>query len=225
MIIAIGHTKGGVGKSTLATNLAGIAARRGISSVLADLDIKQTSSKLWHDQRQLRLEERPDLPDVACFQLSGKTSKGLIDLEKHFDLVVADVGGFDSSALRGALLVADMLVIPSDISAFSLWAQDQITEIVDSANELRENNEQPPVPIRIVLNMVSTNPNTIQLRDAREYLGEDARVLDAFVRFRESFKRAAAQGLTVLEYRPRDASAIGEMTRVYKEILHDLGVD
>ena len=150
MIIAVGHTKGGVGKSTLATNIAGIAARKGAAAVIADLDIKQMSSKLWHDQRQVRLEERGDLADVACFQLSGKTSKGLIELEKNYDLVVADVGGFDSSALRGALLVADMLIIPSDISAFSLWAQDQITEIVDSANELRENNDQPPVPIRIV---------------------------------------------------------------------------
>ena len=43
MIVTLGHTKGGVGKSTLALNVAIERQRRGVDTLLIDGDPRQTS--------------------------------------------------------------------------------------------------------------------------------------------------------------------------------------
>ena len=45
-IVVIANPKGGVGKSTLATNVAGYFANQGHSVMLGDVD-RQQSSRLW----------------------------------------------------------------------------------------------------------------------------------------------------------------------------------
>ena len=57
MIISLVNSKGGVGKSTLAGNLAGWLARHGRSVILADCDTQQSSSE-WIT------EALPELPVV-----------------------------------------------------------------------------------------------------------------------------------------------------------------
>ena len=68
MILLIGGEKGGTGKTTVATNLAALRAAAGHDVLLVDTD-RQGSAAAWC---QLRAEH-PQLPQVACVQLFGKT--------------------------------------------------------------------------------------------------------------------------------------------------------
>ena len=62
MIVLVGGEKGGVGKTTLAVNLAAMRARAGHDVLLVDAD-KQASANLWAN---IRDQERSIHPSAVC---------------------------------------------------------------------------------------------------------------------------------------------------------------
>lgn len=214
MIILIGHTKGGTGKTTIACNFAGLARAAGTDVVLADLDPRQGSARLWSQVR----EERDDVDDVPCVQLEGKVHKSLVDLEHRCELVIADAGGLDSVELRSAMVVADLLVAPTEVSMYSMAASEKLFEMIDTADAVREDSL-----LRLsLLNKVTAHSRAAlaESQEGREVLKEFGFVpLDSRIANRKAIKRAEAMGLTVDEFKPRDASAAGEMRRAFKEVM------
>ena len=214
MIILIGHTKGGTGKTTIACNFAGLARASGTDVVLADLDPRQGSARLWSQVR----EDREDVHDVPCVQLEGKVHKSLVDLEQRCDLVIADAGGLDSVELRSAMVVADLLVAPTEVSMYSMAASEKLFEMIDTADAVR----QEPLLRLSLLNKVTahTQAAAAESREGREVLKEFGFVpLESRIANRKVIKKAEALGLTVDEFKPRDASAAGEMRRAFKEVM------
>ena len=119
-VIVVANPKGGVGKSTLATNLAGYFAAKGEWVALADLD-KQRSSHAW-------LTLRPDtLPKIEEWYIDvdspAKPPKGL---EKA---VVDTPAGVHGNRLALALELADKVIVPLQPSMFDILAtQDFLAE-------------------------------------------------------------------------------------------------
>ena len=214
MIILIGHTKGGTGKTTIACNFAGLARAAGTDVVLADLDPRQGSARLWSQVR----EERDDVPDVPCVQLEGKVHKSLMDLEQRCELVIADAGGLDSVELRSAMVVADLLVAPTEVSMYSMAASEKLFDMIDTADAVREE----PLLRLSLLNKVTPHSTAAEAesREGREVLKEFGFIpLSSRIANRKAVKRAEALGLTADELKPRDASAAGEMRRAFKEVM------
>jgi len=112
-ILAVISQKGGVGKTTIATNLAVIAEQHGLATVLFDLD-PQASATRWKDARG----EAP--PDVVAAQaprlaaLLGEASK------QGCDLAIIDSAPNADSAALAAAKAADAILIPCRPSAFDL---------------------------------------------------------------------------------------------------------
>ena len=78
-IILIGGTKGGSGKSTIATNIAACLAEAGKSVIIMDADVQGTSAK-WAERR-VNPEINPvALPKVLCVQNSGHVYNAAVDL-------------------------------------------------------------------------------------------------------------------------------------------------
>jgi chromosome partitioning protein len=102
-IVLIANPKGGVGKSTAATNLAGCFARRGHATMLGDLD-RQQSALAW-----LRIRP-PTLPRIASWDRSdekiARPPKGVTHV------VLDSPAGIHGHMLKDALKVADRLIIP-----------------------------------------------------------------------------------------------------------------
>lgn len=211
VIIAVGNEKGGTGKTTTATNLAAIAAGRGIDVVLVDGDT-QGSSLSWSAMRK-EYEVEPNVPVIA---IHGKTmAKELQDLKKRYQLIIVDVGGRDSVELRGAMVVADHLISPTQASQFDLWAFSRLANTVNECSAIN-----PNLQVSVVLTRASTNPKISESQEARDFLGdlEGLHVSEVVIRDRIAYRKAAIAGMSVTEYGV-DAKASAEMNDLFDKTI------
>ena len=121
--ILIANPKGGSGKTTLATNLAGYLAKQGQSVVMLDLD-QQKSSLDW---LSLRAHELPTISGIGSEQ---EISKG--DMEKIDWLVLDSPAGIEGKSLARALKLANKVIVPVQPSVFDMVAtRDFINRLVE----------------------------------------------------------------------------------------------
>lgn len=112
-VIVVANPKGGVGKSTFATNLAGYFASQGHKVMLGDVDLQQ-SSRAWLDLRPA------SLPKIASWEL---TDGHLAKPPRGTTHVVLDTpAGFDGVKMEEALRLADKVVVPLQPSIFDILA-------------------------------------------------------------------------------------------------------
>ncbi len=109
--VLVANSKGGSGKTTLATNLAGALVNRGESVTLWDLD-RQKSSLAWLGIRP------PELPHIG--RLDGEAS-GNAGKRKGW-LVLDSPAGLHGKNLHHALSMADRVVVPVQPSLFDMAA-------------------------------------------------------------------------------------------------------
>jgi chromosome partitioning protein len=208
MILTCGNTKGGVGKSTLAVQLALGLSLAGDSVWFVDGD-KQGNGIGAMTLRTDR--ELPTLP--ASSYTDGKTLRAQVMLQaKQFDHTVIDVGGRDTGALRAALLCSDIVLIPFQPRAFDTWALADVAAVIDEANATRDT----PVLALAILNC--SDPAGSDNADAIEATQEfpQMELLNlapgrAGIGRRKAISHASATGLHVSEYKPRDEQAIAEI--------------
>lgn len=215
-IVLVGGEKGGTGKTTTAVNFAAFLAAEGRDVLLVDTD-PQTSASDWV---ALRDHEHPDLRRVAAVQKTGHgIARELMDLATRYEDIIVDAGGRESIELRGAMLMADILVSPIGASSFDLWTLRTLQILYTQCTASR-NPEAPPLEVMVAISKGSTNANT-QDHDGVADLVEtfpEFKLASCPVRDRVSFRRAAGQGLGINEYEPKDEKAIFEMRSLYKEV-------
>src|SRR3954452_6577309 len=129
MIIALTQTKGGVGKSTLAVNLAVERARAGRDVLLVDADEQATAS----DFTALRTQQlgRPGYTAVALSGANVRTQ--VLQLKPKYEDIIIDAGGRDTAGLRAALTVADVAIVPFQPRSFDIWTFDKVAEVITEA--------------------------------------------------------------------------------------------
>ena len=218
MIVLIGGEKGGTGKTTLATNLAARRAAEGHSVMLVDTD-KQGSASYWAAIRQ----ETGGLPRVSCVQVFGKSVTAQVsDLAEHYDELIIDAGGRDSTELRAAMVVSDKLFIPVQASQFDVWTIEQMNEIVGHAQGINAALEAS-----VVINRASPHPQVKESDEAQEILHEHENLSfsGVVVHDRIAFRRAASDGVSVWEMEPPDPKACAEIDSLYNAVytaeVHD----
>lgn len=212
IIVLVGHSKGGVGKSTLATNLAVLAALQGADVLLVDADVGQASSAGWAALR----DSEGLAPRIPSVQKSGNLIADVRDLAGRYDHVVVDAGGRDSTEIRSALMVADRLVMPLLPSQFDLWASDEMGRTLEEANAMRENT----ITALAVINRSPTHPLVKEASEARAYLSDlGVKLLPRALSDRRAYRRAVTEGKGVVEVKPRDASACNEVHALYDEVF------
>lgn len=208
MIVTVGNTKGGVGKTTLALNLAIERALAGRDVWLIDGDRQGTA--------QTAISLRADAgraPGIACAQYTdGATLRAQV---KHqgtkFQEIVIDVGGRDSTALRAALVLSDVLLVPFAPRSLDVWALADICALIDEARAVNEG-----LKAFAVLNLA--DPGGADNTEAAAAVADFPQLvyLDAPIRRRKAIANAAGQGLSVLEATPRDAKACDELRALVK---------
>lgn len=215
-IVLVGGEKGGTSKTTTAVNFAAFLAAEGRDVLLVDTD-PQTSASDWV---AIRDHGHPELRRVAAIQKTGNgIARELLDLAARYEDIIVDAGGRESVELRGAMLMADILVSPFQASSFDLWTLRKLKLLYENCIAGR-NPEAPPLDVMVAISRASPNVG-VQDNDAA------ADFVDTFpefklarhpIRERVSFRRSAGQGLGIGEYEPRDDKAIFEMKSLFKEV-------
>ncbi|HRH44046.1 MAG TPA: ParA family protein, partial [Pyrinomonadaceae bacterium] len=138
-VIAFVNQKGGVGKSTLATNLAAILTEK-YRVILLDTD-EQGSSELWCNARD---EDYADKYKVRSFSKYYKktvnASSVTVDLEdiaSNFDIVVVDTPGRNEFVSLGVISAANLVIIPLTPGNYSLWSSDTTTQLIQKVAAIR----------------------------------------------------------------------------------------
>ncbi len=203
-IVTIGNTKGGVGKTTLALNLAIARAIHGDDVWLIDGDRQGTA--------QIALTIRAEsnrTPNIACAQYAdGSTLRAQVQQSKSkYDTIIIDAGGRDSTALRAALVLSDVLVVPFAPRSLDVWALADICSLIDEARSVRDN-------LRCFAVLNGADASGQDNNEAVEALTDFPQLeyLPTPIRRRKAVANAAGQGMSVLEMIPKDAKAIEEMT-------------
>jgi chromosome partitioning protein len=153
LVVAVGNVKGGVGKTTLAVNFAICQALRGQDVLLVDGDEQGTARAFT----QLRAESL-GAPGYTAVALRGAEIRTQIRLLRvKYGQIVVDVGGRDTSSLRAALTVADILVVPLLPATFDVWSLEPLDGLIQEAREI---NDQ--LSVITVLNAADARAGTMR---------------------------------------------------------------
>ncbi|HTH42866.1 MAG TPA: AAA family ATPase [Terracidiphilus sp.] len=200
MIVTIGNTKGGVGKTTLAVNLTVALALRDLDILLIDGDEQATALAFT----ELRSTRRPQGAGYTAVALHGAAIRTQVRLLRaKYDHIIIDVGGRDSGSLRAALTVSDCLVIPAAPRSFDLWGVDQTADLVHEALEINGN-------LRAYAVLNGADPrgqDNLEAQAELEQLKGITAIPYRLVR-RKAYPDAAAVGLSVLELPPHNQAAL-----------------
>jgi chromosome partitioning protein len=209
MIVAVLGEKGGTGKTTLATNLAGMRATEGRDVLIIDAD-RQGSASYWAEKRS---DTHGDLPAVQSVQKFGEgLMRTVRDMERRYSDILIDAGAGDTREVDSALRVAERVIIPVQPAGLDVWTLGLMDDRVGEAMSVN-----PPLVAYVVLNRTSANPKDNDADEAKEAIAGCLHLQRAggMICDRVAVKRAAPAGLTVLEYKPLDPKAVHEMQQLY----------
>lgn len=210
MIITVGGIKGGCGKSLISTNLTVIRALNGKKVLLVDADEQGTASD-WVDHRE-GLGVNTPWTTIRLKATAVRTE--VIKLADNYDDIIIDCGGRDTSSLRAALTVSDILLVPFQPKSFDIWTSVKVSELV---NEARIFNQK--LEAYSFINCAC--PRGSDNFDAQDILSkvEGLKLLSVTIGLRKAFSNATGEGLGIIEMKT-DLKAISEIQDLHN-ILFD----
>ncbi|MET3139769.1 chromosome partitioning protein [Undibacterium sp. GrIS 1.2] len=182
-VVAIVNPKGGVGKSTFATNLAGYFASQGHKVMLGDAD-KQQSSRTW-------LSLRPaNLPAISAWEIQdghiAKPPKGTTHI------VLDTPAGLSGSKLDAVLKLADKVIVPLQPSIFDILATE---DFLKKLNKRDKNYQLAVLGMRV-------NGRSRASDQLAHYVGQLGLPVLAYLRDTQNYIQLAAHGATLWDVAP-----------------------
>jgi chromosome partitioning protein len=201
-VFVIANPKGGVGKSTFSTNLAGYFTYQGYNVMLGDIDVQQ-SSRAW-------LDIRPDtLPPIRSWEISpgniAKPPKGTTHM------VLDTPAGLDGARLDEALKIADKVIVPLQPSVFDIMATQAFLQKLMSQKG----------KFKIGVLGMRVNSRTRAADQLAHYVNSLGLPVMGYIRDTQNYVQLAAQGATIWDAAPsrveRDLEQWEEVLRWIEE--------
>ncbi len=211
-IIGIIQVKGGCGRSTIATNLAGIMALKN-KAALIDCDMPQGTSASWYSIRAQ--QGKTGNLTIATANDHTELIKQTEELSKTHQLIIIDAPPRIAEITRATLILSDLCLIPIGASAAEIWATNDLLKTIAEAKKIK-----PEINTRIIWNRFRSSTSSAQelATAVRENLG--LAELKTKLGFRVAYSDALARGLTALEW--TDKTAQTELVELAKELAQIL---
>jgi chromosome partitioning protein len=215
-IVGIIQVKGGVGRSTIATNLAAVFSEKK-PTALIDCDLPQGTSASWYAVR------KSESPPVNLTLATVRDYRELItragELAANHHYIVIDAPPRIAEMTRAIIVMSTLCLVPLGASAAEIWSTADLLETINAARGYRAD-----IDVRIVWNRFRA-----QTREANE-LSEAARnelglkELTTRLGYRVAYSEALARGLAVNEWLDKTAhSEIVALAAEVKGILKEVG--
>lgn len=206
MIITVAHKKGGVGKSTVTTNLA-------VTLGCPVLDLDGLSSSVLFN----RLRQHNGKEPINCLtaQTVDSAKEILIKYQNSSDLLIVDSGGYDDNINRLALVAANVIITPLSPTQLDIFGLRDFEQILQKASEQFKTN----IISHVLINRadVRSKSDVIGLQKFVAKRPTTFKLLNTILYSRKDYERAYAAGESVTEYSPNDNAAL-EITRLANEI-------
>ena len=202
-VIVVANPKGGVGKSTLATNIAGALARQGHAVMLGDVD-RQQSTRHW-------LKHRPHgVPAIRGWEVSGGD---IVRPPKGTTHAVLDTpAGLHNRRLDEVLKIADKLVVPLQPSLFDIEATHAFLR------EVKAHKRADKVDVGLV--GMRAREGFLSTEHLQEFLNTLGLPVLGFLRDTQNYVHLAARGLTLWDVAP---GRVERDLAQWEPLLHWLG--
>jgi chromosome partitioning protein len=184
-VVVVANPKGGVGKSTMATQIAGYFASKGHSVMLGDAD-RQQSSRLWLGLRP------PAARRISTWELS---EGNIVKPPKGTTHVVLDTpAGMHGKMFKDVLQLADKVVVPLQPSIFDIFATRAFLD------ELAEHRKASRMQVGIV--GMRVDPRTIAADKLHDFVDSLGLPVLGYLRHTQNYVHLAARGLTLFDVAP-----------------------
>jgi len=205
-IITIAHQKGGVGKSTVALNLA-VELNKKYNLKVIDLDY-QKSITIFNETRK---EQKLKPLNIIHIE----TQKELINiLKNNNELILIDSGGFDSDLNRIAIIGADLIITPVSSNLIEIYGLEAFKKILSELKEI-----EPEIKSYILLNNIDPKA-TKSIEELKKYIKDNTEyfnLLDTVLRRRADFAKSFEVGKSVIEINKKN-KASKELNNLIKDI-------
>lgn len=207
MIVTLSHQKGGVGKSTVAWNLA-VNFSKIIDTRIIDLDTQRSLTVT----NALRQEHGMNPIQMIHFNTAEELAQ-YAQQDSDDTLTIIDSGGFDSAYNRVAIMASDLLITPVSDKPFDLMGLQKYEEILKSLSEI----QGELIKTTILFNNI--NPAMKRFGDLIEFIcmSEHFDLLTSILRQRVDIANSVGEGKSIKEYRIF-SKADQEMDTLFEEI-------
>lgn len=207
LIITLAHQKGGVGKSTLATNLRGYFAGGGYKTALVDIDPQGSLSKLVHTFSEQAGRDPEDVIGRTDFKDYDDLARRL----ESYDIAIIDTPPYLSKELEAVFAITNLVLVPCKASPLDFLA------IGDTLDLIRKTKlTKPDLLAAVVLTMTITGTDfTSSIR--RELEKTEFTVLATEIGNRVAYMRSLLRANTVLGDENR--KAWDEVESLGKEVI------
>ena len=205
MIISVVNQKGGVGKTTVAINLAAMLRRNNFNLVLLDAD-PQGSATQWHDVEENQAIEVIHHPDPV-------RPTDIEELLQRFDHIVIDAPPAIGDISRSVLAVSDLAIVPLSPSPLDIWSCWGTLEMI---SEVQRDN--PDLKAQLLVSRKI--PGTRVGREAREAMEVfETEIFESELCQRVAYVDSMTSGVSVMQYAP-GSKAMQEIEGLFKEVSH-----
>jgi len=183
-VVVVANPKGGVGKSTLSTQIAGYFASRGHRVMLGDAD-RQQSSRLWLGLRPATA--RPIETWAVGADRIAKLPKGVTHV------VLDTPAGLNGARLKEVLQHADKVIVPLQPSVFDIFATRAFLD------EIRQHGRQG---VQIGIVGMRVDARTLSAERLRAFVEGLGLPVLGYLRDTQNYIHLAAHGLTLFDVAP-----------------------
>lgn len=208
-IIGIIQVKGGAGRSTVATNLAGLIADGGKKVVLVDCDMPQGTSASWGAIRQAEPKASP--VSIATAKDHVQLVELVTQLNNNFDFIVIDAPPRIAEITRAVVILSNLCLVPIGASTPEVWATSDLMETIKAAKE-----RKPDLDVRLLWNRFRKSTRLAVELSAAAGKELGLKEMKSKLGYRVAYQESMGRGMTVAEW--PDKAAKSELLALGKEI-------